>query len=288
VQKLYPNLTQEQYDAMKTTRNMTLESLKTTLGDQKFNSTLAKISAGAPYDPSMGTFEQYTAMRGYTAAGTQDWNRQLQGANMLLASNDPANIATAAKSLSTMFPGMSFSFDSLISDIGAEKFAKGMEQMATLSNTFSDKTWAEVRGTAEGLNLLKSMNIDDATAQQMFSGMKVNAIDKEWDTYEQSEHYQNMSDEDKSVLKDWFNAGLTGKLVFDRVPEYTVVDKDGRTVKKYSDMASLSKDYPEADLTKNGYTVASTERFVAKNMLTGEEQYPKQMFLRGILRGHFF
>jgi hypothetical protein len=252
---------------------LTLESMRTSLGDQKFNSALGQIAAGRPYDPSMGISQaEYNAMRTYTAAGETDWTRQLQGANMLLQTQEPGNIQQAAQMYSNLFPGTSFTFDQLIGDLGSDRFADGMADMATLSSTFD--TWEDAKNSAQGLGLITKLG-GEAVAQELFFGTKVNAIDEQWDTIEQSDWYQNLATSDNpedrdavELIQRTFQAELTGELTFDLVDEYTVKDSSGKTVGKYASIEDANKKISEnAD---KGYTVQETSRYVFKDMNTGD------------------
>ena len=259
----------------RSTRAQTLESGELAIQAQKAGLTTDKFSQanaliGAGYDRDMVnaaipglnlTATQFESVRAYSPAGQTDFTRTQAAFNVLMASNEPKNIAQAASMFGKMFPGVSFDAAGLIEQVGQEKFAKGMEQMATLGTTF--KTWEEAKASAKGLGLIETFG--EQAAKEMFSGLKVNAIDEQWNTIEESKWYTDLLASDPESAKEVagiFTAALTGELSFDITPEFTVKDASGKVVGKYA-----TQELADAAMKgKTGYTSTATKKYVMKSM----------------------
>jgi hypothetical protein len=274
-------------DYARRTREQAVEGGDLALQAQRLNLSTATFESannliGAGYDlPTINSLdlnkdgvkdfnltpEQYDAIRAYTPAGMTDWDRQSKAFNMLIASQDPANITKAAEIFGDMFPGVSFDVGQLITDVGGERFADGMADMATLATKY--KTWDEAKAAAEGIGALAKLGGDETAAKQMFESLKVNSIDDGWNAIEESSWYQDMvNSTDPTVqqkardIADFYTAGFTGELLFDMTPEYTVQDASGKTIQSFTD-ASKAQDLIDKH---SGYKMITTKKFTMKSM----------------------
>lgn len=268
----------EKYRQSITSGDIALDAMRNEFGDSVYASIQTMIDSGS----SLSAVNQRLAEQGKrpinskefnnmldaTSLGERTWGRQMTAMNMLLSSNDPANIAKVPEEFSKLFPGVDFNVDQLISDIGAEKFATGMADYATLSATFD--TWEEARNSAEGLNLIKSMGFDENQAKNLFDSMKVNTIDDEWNSIETSKWYTDLKTSDPDSAKlvaDTFTAGLTGELEFDITPVYNVMDGT-KLVKEFNTIEEANKFI--GDNASKGYKVSDGLNYTYKDMGSGD------------------
>lgn len=269
----------EKYRQGITSGNIELDRLKNSLGDAEYSSIQDMINGGSSLEAvnarlatqgKMGlTLPEFESMLSATPLGEATWGRKMGYANMLLQSQDPDNMVQASRIFGEMFPGTTFDVGQLISDIGAERFAKGMTDMATLANTF--KSWGEAASSVQGLNLINSMGIDDTTAAQMFQGLKLNAIDQEWDAIEGSKFYQGLLANDPAGaenIRNTFEKGLTGELEFDIKPVYNITDSNGQFVKSFDNIVDANKFL--GDNADKAYMVKEASNYIYKNMATGD------------------
>jgi len=249
-------------------------SLKNAYGDETYNSIRTMIDAGATFqavrqrlaeqdkNPEDFTIEDFTAMHNASAAGQQDWERKLSAFSLLIQSNDPANVHEAAAQFSELFPGVTYSPDQLMADLGSERFAKGMSDIATLATTFD--TWNEAKASFDRLNL----GIDQDVAADMFQAMKINAIDEEWTAITDSDWFRGLDAGTADLVKQTFNAGLTGELEFDIQPVYNIVDANGNFVKPFTNVADANVFLGEnAD---KGYQIQKKSNYIYKSLTTGD------------------
>lgn len=276
------NLTSDQFDQIRRdyayageTQDITLYSLKSQLGDEKFNSIVDRINSGVSLNrinTEFGTdltMSDFNNIKGTTTTGQREWERSMSAVNMLLTSEDPANIAEASTMISELFPGVTFDVDQLISDVGSERFAQNMQDMATLASTFD--SWTEAKASAEGLNLINNMSLTEAQAKEMFESLQLNEIDEEWNAITGSDFFQNLkktNPDSAQLIEDTFTAGLSGELEFDITPTYKVVDKNGALVKQFSNIVDANTYLGEnAD---SGYKIEEGKNYVYKNITTGD------------------
>ena len=300
---------------------------RTAWGDEIFNSVQNLINGGAGIEtinrvlrengqPEI-TVDEFQSARNATQLGQREWERNLTAANMLLQTNDPTNIAEAGRQFEELFPGVAFNFDQLISDVGAERFASGMNDLAKIAATFD--TWDEASRSATGLKLVQNLGIMDEdlknrfddttlntlllqidvgktreqiiedtkidiseneyaelssalmTTKTLFEGLKINAIDEEWSTIEDSQWFIDLQNTDPNaadMVRQTFSAGLTGELEFDITPVYNIVDNNGDFVKAFNNITDANSFLGEnADA---GYTIEKKSNYIYKDLTTGD------------------
>lgn len=276
------NLTADQYSGIKRdytyegqVQQATISRLIGELGDQRVNSISNMVGKGASLDQVNEAFgldlsiDDFQNILGATPYGETKWQRTLSGANMLLQSMDPTNIAQAEGVLNDLFPGVTFDMGQLIQDVGADRYAQSMSDLAILASTFS--TWDEAKTSAEGLNLINSLGMNNEQAAELFEGLKVNAIGDAWEAIENDPFYQNLLENDPDaaqLIKDTFVAGLTGELEFDITPSYHVTDEAGNLVQRFDNIADANKFLGEnAD---KGYSVEEKKDYHMRSLYTGD------------------
>jgi len=273
------NLNAEQYMGIKRdytyegqAQQATISRLIGELGDQRVNSISNMVGRGGSLDQINDAFgldlsvDDFQNILGATPYGESQWQKTLGGANMLLQTMDPTNIAEAERVLEGVFPGISFDMNQLIQDVGADRYAQSMTDLATLASTFS--TWDEAKKSAEGLNLIEDLGITEENAVEMFEGLKLNAIDEEWDAITESKAFQSFDEDTQQLIRDTLTAGLTGELEFDITPSYQVTDASGNLVQAFDNIADANKYLGEnAD---KGYSVDEQKNYVYKNIMSGD------------------
>ena len=263
------------YTAAGEQQRLAIESLKTSLGSQQFNDIVDRISKGASLDQindDLGTnlnYNDFQNMKALTPAGQQEWERSMTAASMLMQTGSPENIITAAQMYSELFPGVTFDMTQLVDDIGAERFAKGMSDMATVASTFDN--WNDALTTVTGLNLAETLGLDNNAMRDLFQGLKINQIDEEWKAIENSDYYQTLLKEDPDtaqLIQDTFSAGLSGELEFDITPRYDVVDSNGDLVESFDSIADANTYLGEN--ANAGYSIEEGKNYVYKNLTSGD------------------
>lgn len=272
------NLTQTQFDNV--SRNYTaegkemdaqLDRLSNQLGQEKYDSMMDRINSGASLDMINEEFgtqlnaADFQNMRSSTPFGQQQWERSLSAAGMLMQTQTPENMLAAAKMYEELFPGATFNMESLIKEVGADKFAKGMTDLATLAATFD--TWSDAQQSADRLNLFDSMGLTQDEAQDLFRGLKINQIDEEWKVIEGSDFYKKLDTNVQELIQDTFSAGLSGELEFDITPTFKVMDNEGRLVTQFDSVADANK-YLGENADKE-YVVEEGKNYVYKDMGNG-------------------
>lgn len=275
------NLTQTQFDNV--SRNYTaegkemdaqLDRLSNQLGQEKYDSMMDRINSGASLDMINEEFgtqlnaADFQNMKSSTPFGQQQWERSLSAAGMLMQTQTPENILAAAKMYEDLFPGAAFNMESLIKEVGADKFAKGMTELATLASTFD--SWDEAQQSADKLNLFDSMGLTSEEAKDLFTGLKINQIDEEWQAIEQSDFYTKLLQTDPDtaeLIQDTFSAGLSGELEFDITPTFKVNDSEGRLVEQFDNVTDANE-YLGKNASK-GYSVEEGKNYVYKNIMSG-------------------
>jgi hypothetical protein len=263
------------YTAAGEQQRLAIESLKTSLGSQQFNDIVDRIGKGASLDQindDLGTnlnYNDYQNMRALTPAGQYEWEQTMTAASMLMQTGSPANILTAAQMYGELFPGVTFDMTQLVDDIGAERFAKGMSDMATVASTFDN--WNDALTTVTGLNLAETLGLDNNAMRDLFQGLKINQIDEEWKAIEDSDYYQTLLKEDPDtaqLIQDTFSAGLSGELEFDITPRYDVVDGNGDLVESFDSIADANTYLGEN--ANAGYSIEEGKNYVYKNLTSGD------------------
>lgn len=262
-----------------TSGNIELDRLKNAYGDEAWNSIQGMIGDGSSLDQinerlteqgkNLMSFNDFQSVRGATALGQREWERGLSAASMLLQTNDAKNIVEAEAKLNELFPGVTFDMGQLISDVGSDRFAQSMTDMATISSTFD--TWEEAKTSVDGMNLISKLGIDEAKAKEMFIGLKLNVIDEEWKAIEESDWFKALKASDPAaaeLVSNTFTAGITGELEFDIQPVYNIVDGSGEFIKSFDNVAEANTYLGEN--ASRGYSVQKKSNYIYKDMGTGD------------------
>jgi hypothetical protein len=263
---------QRDYSMESEAKRIANERLKNQFGQETFDSMMDRINSGASlsmvndeFDADL-TSDDFMNMLSSTAFGQMQWSRSLTGANMLLQTNDPVNILTAEEMYEDLFPGARFDMHQLINDIGAERFANSMTDLATLAATFD--TWEEAQTSATRMNLFDDLQMTDNDAHQLFQSLKINQIDEQWKAIEKSDFYNGLDADTRDLIQDTFSAGLSGELEFDITPVYKITDAQGRLVESFSNIEDANTFLGEnAD---KGYLIEEGKNYVYKNITTGD------------------
>ena len=253
---------------------ITLDSARTTYGDQKFESIMDRINSGATLDminkefPEMKlSVDEFQGLRKTTDLGLREWENNLSAANMLLQTMDADNIMEAQGVLEDLFPGVDFDMRSVVEEADAQKFGEALTELAALSSTFS--SYDEAREAINGLRLTDRMpGIGNTQIKELFEAMQFNALDEEWGTIKKSEFFQSLEPDSQQQIKDFLIKGLTGELEFDSVPSYEVVDSNGDLVQAFDNVVDANKLIGEnAD---KGYSLEKRTNMIYKNLLSGD------------------
>jgi len=252
-----------------------INRLRTQYGNEVFDSIMNRISSGASRSMVNDEFgvnlspDDFMNMQSSTEFGQTQWNKDLSAMNMLLQTQDPENIKRAEKMFAELFPGADIDFQQLVDDVGRDRFAQGMSDMATLASTFD--TWEEAQGAIEGMGLRDTLGMSTGGIGDLFYSLKINQIDEEWSTIEDSGYYQTLLRDDPDaaqLIQDTFSAGLTGELEFDINPVYEILDENGRIVNSFDNIKDA-----EGFLTENpdaNYSVNEGKNYIYKNISTGD------------------
>ena len=165
----------EQRKYQQSLQTINVDSLKTKLGQDKFDTLKARMDAGmtyetyAPIAAQFGTVlnkQEFDAMRQYSAAGVADWNKQLSGVQLLLSTGGTGNIANAASQLNTMFSGLGIDFSGKITEENQVKFATGMSNLTKLAT--SGAKYADVKNALTQAGVFTDLGLNEKDVQAMF------------------------------------------------------------------------------------------------------------------------
>lgn len=255
----YTNYFKEKRTQDITQGNLTLDNMRLDLGNEKFQSVMDRINSGASLsqiNSELGTAinqSQYNNMLSATALGERDWSRKLTAANMLLATEGATNKNSAAQAYSELFPGTSFDFSSIITDENNKNFGAGMAEMSDYITANMNPEDAMLAMEKSGA--LTKMGLTKDQATQVYNGMKVNAIDAQWEEMATSDFFKKLSTEDQTDMREFFRQSMSGGLDYDTLKEYELYDTSGKLI-----TTVYGKDATEADkyAKTNGYTVKDT------------------------------
>lgn len=218
-----------------------LESLRNRIGSENLNYVQDMVNAGYGIDRINSELQsrgidpldatEFADMYESTPLGERNWNREMMGVQMLLKEGGQQNLSKAAAMLNTLVPGMDYDFSRSLNEDLAEQFAAGLENMTFYANQFEDWDTAAEAMYQDGTFAMLNMYSDDPIAEAMFKQLKVNVVDEEWETMEQSDFYQGLSADDKTMIQEMYTAKYTGELEWDFAEEYNIVDKDGNFIR---------------------------------------------------------
>jgi len=254
---------------------LTNESLKNTLGDEMWNSVQEMIDSGASLEQVNArlaeqgktalTSTEYAAMLDATSLGERNWGRSLAAANMLLSTPGAENKEKAAAIYEELYPGIGIDFEDVILSENAEQFATGLSTMAEYVT--SGMTYEEALSAIEASGLSETMGLDTSQIQNLYNALRVNAIDEEWNEFEESEFYQSLTPEEQAEQEEFFRQKMLGKLDYETLHEYEIYDAAGNLINTI-----YGADSTEADkyAAKYGYTVSDTGniKFAAASTIT--------------------
>jgi hypothetical protein len=250
-----------------TAADLALQSTKNRVGDEMYNTIQNMIDKGSSLSAinsklveqgkSTITQQEFTGMLNASALGDKTWGRNLTAANMLLTTPGAANKEAAAAAYSTLFPGVSFDFSSVITAENTENFSNGMSTLAGYLN--ADMPTATAVKTLRDSGVLTQMRLSDADATQLYNSMKVNAVDSEWDEMENSDFFQNkLTPDEQTNQREFFKQKMLGNLDYTTLHEYTLTDpaNPNSTTPIYAaDKAAADK---EAAKLGSGYVATDT------------------------------
>jgi hypothetical protein len=240
--------------------DLAITSLKTKIGDEKWNSIQSRIAGGASLSqvnaeyPGLNlTQADYKNMYDATPLGERTWERNMSYAKTLLEAGGSANITAAAGIFNQAFPGTGIDFSKLITADNAATVNQGMAQMSDLIAAGMDYDAAIDVMKKNGT--LTMLGMDDATVEKVYRGMKVNAIDEQWNAIADSDWYKTqLNDDQRKDMSTFFTAVLSGELDYSIQKEYTVTAKDGTKSTMYFNNEADANAYGST----NGATMVST------------------------------
>jgi len=245
-------------DQMQTYQGYLNKKQQIDLSDTEYQSVQNRISTGATLEQinsELGTNltpQEYASMLEASALGERNWSRKASAATMLLATKGATNKEAAAKIYSEIFPGVDFDFSSIITEEKSGYFSSGMTEMSdyVIANMKTDDAILAMKKSGA----LTKMGITEDEARQLYNGIKVNAVDAEWDEVENSKTYQGMTTEEQNNMREFFKQSMTGQLDYNTLKEYEIYDGDSLKTVIYG------KDTTEADkyAKEHGYTVKDT------------------------------
>ena len=245
-------------DQMQTYQGYLNKKQQIDLSDTEYQSVQNRISTGATLEQinsELGTNltpQEYASMLEASALGERNWSRKASAATMLLATKGATNKEAAAKIYSEIFPGVDFDFSSIITEEKSGDFSSGMTEMSdyVIANMKTDDAILAMKKSGA----LTKMGITEDEARQLYNGIKVNAVDAEWDEVENSKTYQGMTTEEQNNMREFFKQSMTGQLDYNTLKEYEIYDGDSLKTVIYG------KDTTEADkyAKEHGYTVKDT------------------------------
>jgi hypothetical protein len=257
--KTYQNYlnTKNQQDI--TQGELAITSLRNKVGDEKWNSIQSRISGGASLAQVNAEFpglnltqEDFKNMYDATPLGERTWERNMSYAKTLLEAGGEANIKAAAGIFNNAFPGTGIDFSKIITADKAASFNAGMSQLGTYVAAGMDYETAITAMKKDGT--FDMLGLSEADVEKLYRGIKTNAIDEQWKAISSSEWYQNLDDEKKKDMSDFFTAVLTGELDYTIQKEYTVTNKDGSTSTMYFNTEADANAYG----VQNGTTMVAT------------------------------
>ena len=175
------NVLTEQRKYQQSLQTINVDSLKTKLGADKFDTLKTQMDAGLTYEAYAQNPGQYgnvtlnktefDAMRQYSAAGVADWNKQLSGVQLLLSTGGTGNIANAASQLNTMFSGLGIDFSKKITEQNQADFSDGMSSLAqfsTLPGSFEDNKAAMIQA-----GIFTKLGLSDTQVKSLYEKMQL-------------------------------------------------------------------------------------------------------------------
>jgi hypothetical protein len=175
------NVLTEQRKYQQSLQTINVDSLKTKLGADKFDTLKTQMDAGLTYEAYAQNPGQYgnvtlnktefDAMRQYSAAGVADWNKQLSGVQLLLSTGGTGNIANAASQLNTMFSGLGIDFSKKITEQNQADFSDGMfslAQFSTLPGSFEDNKAAMIQA-----GIFTKLGLSDTQVKSLYEKMQL-------------------------------------------------------------------------------------------------------------------
>jgi D-ribose pyranose/furanose isomerase RbsD len=257
--KTYQNYLNTRNQQELTQGQLAIDSLRNKIGDEKWNSIQSRISGGASLAQVNAEFpglnltqEDFKNMYDATPLGERTWERNMSYAKTLLEAGGEANIKAAAGIFNNAFPGTGIDFSKVITADKAASFNAGMSQLGTYVAAGMDYETAITAMKKDGT--FDMLGLSEADVEKLYRGVKTNAIDEQWKAISSSEWYQNLDDEKKKDMSDFFTAVLTGELDYTIQKEYTVTNKDGSTSTMYFNTEADANAYG----VQNGTTMVAT------------------------------
>lgn len=257
--KTYQNYVNTRNQQELTQGELAITSLKTKVGDEKWNSIQSRIASGASLAQVNSEFpglnltqDDFKNMYDATPLGERTWERNMSYAKTLLEAGGAQNITSAAGIFNQAFPGTGIDFSKLITADNAATVNKGMSQLSDLVASGMDYDSAIEVMKKNGT--LEMMGMNEADVEKVYRGMKVNAIDEQWKTISDSDWYKGLPPADQKDMSTFFSAVLNGQLDYKVQKEYTVTNKDGSTSTMYFNDAAAANSYG----TANGATMVAT------------------------------
>lgn len=260
--------------------NINIQSARNKLGDEEYDSIQDMINSGSSLSAvnerirSQGgqelTTEEFQGMLNATPLGERNWGRTMTAANMLLSTPGAANKIAAEALYSEAFPGVDFAgvFDKVAAEEKYEDFANGLSKMAEY--VASGLKFEEAYGLLAAGGAANKMGVDASKLRNIYNAMNINAVDAEWDEFENSDFYKGLTTDEQNEQREFFKQKMLGQLDYATLHEYEIYNPDGTL-----NMTVYGKDSGEADKKAaslgTGYTVKDTNRvkFQVASTLTG-------------------
>lgn len=258
-----------------------VEAIESRLGDQQFESVLARIDAGLPYSEEVfGQYgiskQEYDEMRLYSAAGETDITRKVNAANVLLSMPGAENKEKAGELLNEAFPwmvdkdGNGIDMSQMVRDERMQYVTTAMGEIADyISSTGGMKSWDEFKAENQSTinNWMESSGMDESQIAMMYSSMNTSSIDKAWNDIQKSDLYKGLNPADQELWKEVFTGAMNGSLYlkFEETGQYEVRTADGSYVTKFGSQEEADRFV--ANNPDLGYKVVPEAAVVPKNAL---------------------
>lgn len=227
---------------------LVLESLRNRIGSENIDYVQSMVNAGYGIDRINSNLEsrgmdplsptEFKDIYESTPLGERNWNREMTGVQVLLKEGGLANLENAAAMLNSLVPGLDVDFTRLLNENNAEDFAAGLEGLTFYANQFEDWETAKEAMEKDGTFSMLGFDANDPVVESMYKQLKVNIVDEEWETMEDSKFYQSLGSDDRTMIQEMYTAKYTGELEWDFAEEYNLVGENEEVVRTVTGLST--------------------------------------------------
>jgi hypothetical protein len=257
-----------------TAADLAIQSTKNKVGDEMYASIQNMIDSGssltavnaklAEQGKAPLSADEFTGMLNASALGDKTWGRQLTAANTLLSTPGVDNKTQAMVVYESLFPGVSFDFNSVVTAENVENFSSGMSTLAGYLN--ADMPTETAVQMLKSSGVLSQMGLSGAEATSVYNSMKVNAVDSEWSEMESSDFFKSLTPAEQSEQSEFFKQKMLGNLDYTTLHEYTL--KDPANPNSTTTIYAVDKTAADKEAAKLGSGYAATDTGKIKFQMT--------------------